>query len=208
MDWMQIFFSFAITIFVYLFVPVVIILTGKKFKLKTLKIIGVANWFLCFILFSLCLYIIEPGRTANPSPAMIWSLVGYYLMKKRCILVDDDTLSDSSPVKPSDPNKFKTTSFSKWLPCILLITNIILIALVVYLCFNITAQLDHISKLETNYNELREDLYYVTDLDIPEIQKYLDKIDEVIGVEPSNPYADTHLEWRLKRLEDALDIWP
>lgn len=84
MLFLSIFIGIIITLFIYLCVPLVLIAIGKQLRLKTLKIIIVCNCILGFILMSIITYILN-DKSANMVPAVLWSSVAYWLMKKKLL---------------------------------------------------------------------------------------------------------------------------
>lgn len=83
--------SFIITVCSYLFVPVVLILTGKKYSEKEIKRIVIINGIVWSILF----FIIESAQgeaKPNIAPCVLWSSVAYAIMSKKCLKTDENEI--------------------------------------------------------------------------------------------------------------------
>ena len=94
--------SLVITIFVYLFVPVIILISGKKLKPSTIKKITAANGFVCFLIF----YIIQTeigNDGASIGVCFTWSAVAYWMLTKKCSIY--------APSKPKTRVESKSTKF-------------------------------------------------------------------------------------------------
>ena len=72
-----------LTIFGYMLVPVIIIIRGKKYPLKKLKTIAIVNGLVVWFIFTIII-INAGGESANAS-VILYSLIGYWLMKKKCL---------------------------------------------------------------------------------------------------------------------------
>lgn len=84
---LTIFLNTAITAFVYLFVPVILILRKRKYKQKKLKRIAIINGIICFVLFSV-IQIELGGRGASAGAYALWTFVGYKLLNN-CLLDEE-----------------------------------------------------------------------------------------------------------------------
>ena len=84
-----------VTVLAYLLVPVIIILTGKKFSEKEIKRIVVINAVVWSILFFLIRS--SQGETkVNIAPCILWSSVAYAIMKNKCLKKDTDETAQST----------------------------------------------------------------------------------------------------------------
>ncbi len=88
MDWTALIWGIGLdlllTIIVCFLVPVIVLLTGKKFKAKTIKRIAVLNCISCWLLYQ----IVMLSADLEPSTgfaAFVWGGIGYTIMKKRCL---------------------------------------------------------------------------------------------------------------------------
>ena len=75
--------AFILTVIGYLFVPVTVIVLGQKHSLKKLKTIAIVNGVVVWLIFSII--IINAGGTGAGASGILWSIVGYWLMKKKCL---------------------------------------------------------------------------------------------------------------------------
>lgn len=75
----------AITIFIYMLIPFIISLTKIKMKKWAIITIVVINGIVCFILFRFIQLATGVTPSSNASPAIIWSWVNYWLLKKKCL---------------------------------------------------------------------------------------------------------------------------
>lgn len=75
-------FSILLTLIVYDLLPVILSLTKKNLSLLTIRIISVFNYLFGYAFF----YYLQSaqGATPNAGAALLWSVIGYALMKKRC----------------------------------------------------------------------------------------------------------------------------
>lgn len=84
-----------VTVLAYLLVPVIIILSGKKFSEKEIKRIVVINAVVWSILFFLIRS--SQGETkVNIAPCILWSSVAYAIMKNKCLKKDADETVQST----------------------------------------------------------------------------------------------------------------
>ena len=86
--------SLLITIFVYLLVPTIVILRKKEYKQSKIRRIAIINGIVCFLLFSV-IQIELGGDGGNVGACLLWSFVGYWLMKQNCLLDDEEDESDN-----------------------------------------------------------------------------------------------------------------
>ena len=88
--------SLAITAFVYMLAPVIILITGKKYKPSAIKMITVINGFACFIIFSIIK--IEMGyEGANIRACLTWSFIAYWLLHKKCSIETNAATHQNQP---------------------------------------------------------------------------------------------------------------
>ncbi|MBP3554235.1 MAG: transporter substrate-binding domain-containing protein [Clostridia bacterium] len=76
----------AITMIAYLSVPVILCLMNKKFELSKIKKIISINSVVVWLIFTIIR--IELGGESISGAVFLWSTVAYFLMKKRCLLVN------------------------------------------------------------------------------------------------------------------------
>lgn len=76
----------AITMIAYLSVPVILCLMNKKFELSKIKKIISINSVVVWLIFTIIR--IELGGESISGVVFLWSTVAYFLMKKRCLLVN------------------------------------------------------------------------------------------------------------------------
>lgn len=79
--------NLALTILAYLFIPIIICLSKKKFSLTQIKKIATVN--ALFVAFTLMIISINNGDDSPSVGGLIWGYVAYELMKKKCLLDDD-----------------------------------------------------------------------------------------------------------------------
>lgn len=75
--------AFIVTVIGYLFVPVIVVVLGQKYPLKKIKKIAIVNGVVVWLIFSII--IINAGGTGAGASGILWSIVGYWLMKKKCL---------------------------------------------------------------------------------------------------------------------------
>ena len=90
----QIIISFIITIIVYLFFPLLLILSKSEMSKKSIKRTVILNGIFCFILFSFLRNIMGIESSTNIAPACIWSSIAYLLLMKKCYTSPDTTHID------------------------------------------------------------------------------------------------------------------
>lgn len=75
-------FALLLTVSMYLFVPVLLIISGKKFNLKTIRIIAIVN---ATVIMTLNAIAAGEAIGARTSPALIWGTLAYVLLKNKCL---------------------------------------------------------------------------------------------------------------------------
>lgn len=92
--------SLIITVFLYLLFPVILVIRGKKYKASTINKIVIINGMVVVAIFSAIKG--EPGTGGF----VLWTAVAYWLLKKKCLLVQPTqqtapkTSYSISPLKP------------------------------------------------------------------------------------------------------------
>lgn len=83
------------TLFAYLLIPIILVKSDTKMKLKTIRIIAIINGLVIWILFRIITPIFAEATTDidisvsnGVKSALLWSFVGYGIMKKRCLKSD------------------------------------------------------------------------------------------------------------------------
>lgn len=76
--------SVILTLFIYLVVPVLLMLMKRKLSNRTIKVIIVLNGIIGWILFNMIRLATGDGLSTNVAPAFLWSSVAYWLMQKYC----------------------------------------------------------------------------------------------------------------------------
>ena len=94
---MDLLFSVFITISLYLWFPILLILIDRKFSKHFLWGITICNAIIMFSIKTFFLFYIYGSSSPNISPALFWSFIGYILMRKR--ILKDTNLSDDDPVQ-------------------------------------------------------------------------------------------------------------
>ena len=87
----------------YLLVPIIVIISGKKYCLKKLKKINVINCGVIWLLFR----VIEAGLGNEPTSGLsvfLWGGIGYSLLKKNCLT---EETSAYSPLSVNDASNDK-----------------------------------------------------------------------------------------------------
>lgn len=79
----SLFFDLCFTAFIYLFIPFILIYIGKPLSIIKLRIIIVFN--MCIGIFIMS---IITGKAGADGGSVLWTLVGYNMMKKRLVLPD------------------------------------------------------------------------------------------------------------------------
>ncbi|MBQ4560271.1 MAG: hypothetical protein IJA54_08130 [Tyzzerella sp.] len=105
---MDLFITFAIslviTMFFYLLVPVIVIIRNKQYPIKTLKRIAIINGIVVWFLFQF-IALASGEEVSNGSAAFLWSYVGYWLMKKKCLSGNKTIVPSEMVQDDSLPNK-------------------------------------------------------------------------------------------------------
>lgn len=81
---MDIVVSLIITIFIYLFIPICLIISGKKFKPSTIKKIAIINTVVCFIGLS-AFTLAMANEPAGAGSCALLFFVAYRILEKRCL---------------------------------------------------------------------------------------------------------------------------
>jgi amino acid transporter len=84
-----------ITIFVYLLVPMILVVFEKRFKLSTLKKIIIINAITSFVFFLIVKSLLGYDEIPNMKATLLWSLVGYFILKKKCLYNDEDIINSN-----------------------------------------------------------------------------------------------------------------
>jgi hypothetical protein len=96
----QLGFNLLVTVFAYVLVPVIVVISQKKYELKTLKKINTINCIVVWLLFRIVE--IELGNDPSSGAAVfLWGAVGYWLLKKKCLKVS--TPPPSTPPATKEP---------------------------------------------------------------------------------------------------------
>jgi hypothetical protein len=92
--------SLCLTVFLYMLVPVILIIRGKQYPASKIKKIAIINgaivWLICTLIAS------ANGNTSGSGAVFLWTWVGYKLLMKK--------LATDAPVK-SKPAKSKQERF-------------------------------------------------------------------------------------------------
>ena len=87
--------NLIITVFVYLLVPIIVILSKKKCEAKTIRKIAIINCVVVWIIFRIIELSI--GDEASSGAAVfLWGAIGYFIMKKFCLKDTQATATSSS----------------------------------------------------------------------------------------------------------------
>ena len=76
--------SFILTIFAYLFVPIILALQGKIYEVKKLRKIIIINCAVVWILFRMLQAFLGDDITSGGA-VFLWGPVGYWILKKHCL---------------------------------------------------------------------------------------------------------------------------
>ena len=85
--------DFFITAIAYLLVPTIFCICRKKLKLSRIKLIVIVNGICVWLAFMIIR--INAGVDGTSAAVFLWSSVTYFLMKKHCLKISDD----SEPIK-------------------------------------------------------------------------------------------------------------
>ena len=85
--------SLVMTIFVYLLVPTILIVSRRKYQKRTLKTIVIINGVIGFIVFNILRGLLGDEVSSNAWPAILWSSIAYWLMKKAGIMKNNEETS-------------------------------------------------------------------------------------------------------------------
>lgn len=100
MDFMA---SLILTAFVYLFVPVILLvapITDRTWSLSTIKKIVIINGVCCWLLIAIVS--IETGGNGAGAAVFLWSWVAYKMLKKKFVTTKPNTDTD----KPQEKNEY------------------------------------------------------------------------------------------------------
>ena len=99
MDWAtilpSIITSLLLTVIGYLFVPTILVLTGKKYNAKKLKRINIINCIVVWLLFRF-LQAALGNDPSGGSAVILWGVVGHSILKKYCLDNETTTASPSA----------------------------------------------------------------------------------------------------------------
>lgn len=76
--------SFALTVFGYLSIPMILSILGKKYEIKKIKRINTLNCVVVWILFRV-LQITLTGEATSGAAVFLWGAVGQWILKKNCL---------------------------------------------------------------------------------------------------------------------------
>lgn len=82
-------FDLLITAVGYLIVPLIVIITGKKYSEFKLKKIAIINGAVAWLIFSI-ISINAGGEASKGAATILWAFLGYFLMKKYCLAAQQD----------------------------------------------------------------------------------------------------------------------
>lgn len=74
--------SMAVTAFAYLIVPIIIAKSDRKYSKKTLRKIVTINAACVFTFFFILRIALAGKISLNPIPALLWSGIGFYILKR------------------------------------------------------------------------------------------------------------------------------
>jgi hypothetical protein len=95
---MVFFVDLIFTVFIYLFVPAVLALNGNKYELRKIKRIAIINGFVSWFIIQIIIVALG-GEVSSGAAGILWSIVGYHIMKKKCLQTEDniqEQISDAS----------------------------------------------------------------------------------------------------------------
>lgn len=174
--------SFFITAIAYLLVPIIILISGKKLTLpqikKTIIINGICVWLIFMIIR------IESGIDGTSFAVLLWSAVGYSILKRKCSVEGDGS-------KIYEPNK--TINLKN-------VVKVLAVLLAISVIFNIV-QLSN----STNNTEVSEKLEFYDECIVFVIDGYGDyyyTYDQMIYVTRNDDYYEF---WAYNE-EQAIDL--
>ena len=96
MDWGMTIASISVdlilTVFGYLLVPTILVVTGKKYETRKLKRINIINCIVVWILFRV-LQVALGNEPTSGAAVILWGGVGHWLLQKYC-LKDNESITD------------------------------------------------------------------------------------------------------------------
>ena len=107
MDPIMLLLDLALTICIYLFVPILLLIMQKKYSRKVLKRIVIINGICGYIIFMVLFAIIGSSDIPNVPAAFFWSYIGYAILKRRCI-TDNDYYKEDVPNHITNSNNAPT----------------------------------------------------------------------------------------------------
>ncbi|MGI6029627.1 MAG: hypothetical protein ACOX81_09525 [Candidatus Heteroscillospira sp.] len=130
MDWSSLIASMAIsliiTVFAYLFVPVILCLRGKKYKLSTIRKIVIINSLCVWLIFNVIR--INAGDDGGEAGVILWSAVAYWLMKKKCLAEEtEETAAERDDPWDVDNRREKSKRKSPWKIVFTAILSVVLV---------------------------------------------------------------------------------
>lgn len=183
-------FGIIITIIVYDLIPIIVALKFRNLKLWVIRTISIVNYILGYGFFYTIHYLI--GGTNSTGGALLWSFIGYTLMKKYSL--KKDTFSDNNNVSYDNIIQLNNYSSSPdFTPCKKkkkikpLVLHGIFVFLTIYsICITVLMIMSNIklnntvskyNSLESNYNDL------LTDYDLLE-SGYYELKDRIFEMNP------------------------
>ena len=95
-------FSLILTLFCYLFIPIIVILIGKPLSLLKLRVISACSFVIGFLLMAYLKFYID-GVAPSGGGALLWTFIGYRFMKNRLY-----TPPEKEMVIPEPQPRYKT----------------------------------------------------------------------------------------------------
>ena len=100
MDWdilfIELIISLVLTIFGYLFIPILLALSGKKYDSKKIKRINTINCIVVWFLFRILQLTISDEASSGVA-VFLWGAVGHQILKKYCL---EELPANSTPASP------------------------------------------------------------------------------------------------------------
>lgn len=85
-----------LAIFGYLLVPVIFTIRGKEMSLKQIKKVTIINGIVVWLILSVIISISTNGEEVANVSVVLWSYVGYSIMKKKCLKQNTDIHSENT----------------------------------------------------------------------------------------------------------------
>ncbi len=95
--------SAIITVLVYMFVPLIIIISRKKFRKKTIKLIIIFNGLGGFLLFTVIYALLGNESGASVWVAILWSTIANFILKKTSCFETEE--ANTEDIDTSDETK-------------------------------------------------------------------------------------------------------